>query len=109
MTVASVTPLGSARGRKPRRTERQMAGALNRLNDAKAKASTPGHIVAAALDYLRIALASTARTDPKAAHREAWQIHNELVAHANRLTANRRTEDAADPALRSTPLREGSN
>jgi hypothetical protein len=86
-----------------------MAGASKRLRETLAKATTPGHVVAAGLDYLRIALAITARTDPKAASRVAWQIHNELVAHADSLIAGKQTSNTAEPVLRSTPLREGSN
>lgn len=85
-----------------------MTRARQRMSDAISNATTPGHVVAAALDYLRIALAITHKSDPKTANAEAWRIHQELVAHADRLTA-RRTEDTDNAVLHSTPLRERSN
>lgn len=92
MTVASVTPISSARERnKPRRSEAKAARAEKRLTEKVGQATTPSQVVATAFDYLRIALASLTQTDPNAAATTAWQIHQELKSHAEQIIAEVKT------------------
>lgn len=89
MTVAAVTPIKPAREKKQRRAEVRDQRAQDRLTEALGKATTPGQVVAAGLDYLRVALAGMAKSDPATAMTTAWQIHDELKTHANQINARR--------------------
>jgi len=91
MSLASVSPIEpNRRKRKPRRAEVVAEWRRARLTDSLAKATTPGQIVAAGVDYLRTALAEVAKTDPAAASAVAWEIHHHAVQTAEQLT-NRRS------------------
>lgn len=88
MSVAAVTPIDSVRGRKPRKAAKDDS-AKDRLTEAVGKATTPGQIVAAALDYLRVQLAQAAKADPNAAMTKAWEVHQDLLTHANQIAPRR--------------------
>ena len=87
MSLAAVSDLPPAR--KPRRSVTKAERHRATLTAATAAARTPNQVVTAAFDFLRTALAAATRTDPQAAESAAWQIHDELIAHADQLNTRR--------------------
>jgi hypothetical protein len=85
MSVASVTALEPARGRRARKAEMKAARKQARLDEALRNAKTSGQVAAVAFDELRIALAKVAETDPNGAMTWAWEIHNDLRTRAHHI------------------------
>lgn len=105
MSVASVTALEPARGRKARRAELAAARKQARLDEAVRNAKTPGQLAAVAFDELRIALAKVAESDPDGAMTWAWEIHNDLRIRAHHIATG---SGSAMSSLTPHNPREGS-
>jgi hypothetical protein len=104
MSVATVTAIEPARGRRAHKAALAAARKQARLDEAIRNATTPGQVAAVAFDELRIALAKVAETDPNGAMTQAWEIHHDLKTRASRIA----TGSGSPMSLAPHNPREGS-